>query len=179
MGLKETIRQFMRFAVVGAIGTAIDFGIYNILTRGLGWGALLCVSVLGDRGTAYFGGSDITGNIAACGLSGYPIIFPTAISVFLAILSNFFLQKYWAFKGRSEGNIAAQGVGFFVYNFFTYLLNQSLTGLFAAKFLILQQIFPRNVDNVAKVMAVAIVLFFNFFGSKFLIFRKKKTVEAV
>jgi len=67
--------EFLKFAVVGVIGTIVDFGIYSILTRGFG---------------LYY-------------------IYATAISVFLAIVNNFFLNKYWTFKnGRLKREVAAK-----------------------------------------------------------------------
>jgi len=161
--------EFLRFAIVGGIGFSVDFGSYLIMTRFLGLRAVYCYSTSHQ---SYF--TTLTQNASeSCSLSHFPIIIATMISVLLAVFSNFLFNRFWTFKKiATGGNIAKQGLGYFGLNFFTYILNQLLVGFFVSDFGLLR-IFPNYVDVSAKILAVAIVLFFNFFGSKFLVFKKE------
>lgn len=163
--------EFFRFAIVGAIGFCVDFGTYMIMTRFLGLRSVFCYGTSGS--SSYW--TVLTQNASeSCSVSHFPIIIATMISVFLAILSNFLFNKYWTFrKVAAGGNVAKQGVGYFALNLVTYTMNQLLVGFFVSDFALLR-IFPNYVDVSAKILAVAIILFFNFFGSKFLVFRREK-----
>lgn len=149
---QRTARQFLKFAVTGGIGAVVDFSTYNILTRGFDWYTTLNVL-------------------------GYQIIAANLISVFLAILSNFLLNKYWTFRNTSQA-VVKQGAGYFVFNFITFILNQILTSFFAFNVAIIAQLFGSQKDNIAKALAIGLILFINFAGSKFLIFKKRTSVTA-
>jgi len=165
--------EFLKFGVVGGIGFCVDFGSYFIMTRFLGFSSVYC---LGLRGQSSYFGSLAQNASESCSAGHFPLIGATMVSVFLAILSNFFFNKFWTFrKSAGQGDVAKQGISYFGLNIFTYVLNQILVGFFIAELGVLA-IFPNYVDILAKMLAVAIVLFFNFFGSKFLIFRKKAAV---
>jgi len=161
--------EFIRFAVVGGIGFCVDFGSYMIMTRMLGLRSVFCYG----QGTEASYWTMLTQNASeSCTASHFPIIIATMISVLLAILSNFLFNKFWTFrKSAGTGHVAKQGLSYFGLNFFTYTMNQLLVGFFISDFGLLR-IFPNYVDVSAKILAVGIVLFFNFFGSKFLVFRK-------
>ena len=143
---QRTVRQFMKFSVTGAIGAFVDFGSYNIMTRLLGWEDVYTVF-------------------------GYEIIAANLVSVLLAIISNFYLNKYWTFRNTSE-EVVKQGAGYFALNFVTFILNQILTSFFAFRVPFVAQLFGGQKDNIAKALAIGIILFLNFAGSKFIIFRK-------
>lgn len=143
-------RQFIKFAITGTIGAIVDFGTYNFLTRGLDWQTVYNVS-------------------------GVEIIAANLVSVFLAILSNFILNKYWTFKDHSS-NVAKQGASYFALNGFTFVLNQLLTSFFIFQVPLLG-VFGSQQDNVGKALAIGIILFVNFFGSRLLIFRQRPTVH--
>lgn len=143
-------KQFVKFGITGVIGAVVDFGTYNILTRGIGF-------------------------IASYTILGQQIIVANNISVFLAIMSNFLFNKYWTFRDTSK-QVAKQWVGYFTLNFFTWMLNQLLVSIFAFQVPIVQAVFGTQKDNAAKVLAIGIILFINFAGSKFLIFKKPSRV---
>lgn len=144
--LQLTARQFMKFFITGLIGTTVDFGTYTFFTRGLGWTATYL-------------------------LFDYEISAPNNVSVLLAITTNFLINRAWTFRA-GEGNIARQWAGYFTLNAFTWAANQALVSLFAFHTPIFEHIFGPNRDLAAKVVAIAIILWINFLGSKFLIFRK-------
>jgi putative flippase GtrA len=163
--------EFIRFAVVGGIGFCVDFGTYMIMTRLLGLRSVFCFGQGAE--SSYW--TTLTQNASeACSVSHFPIIIATMISVLLAILSNFLFNKFWTFRNSAgTGHVAKQGLSYFGLNFITYIMNQLLVGFFVSDFGLLR-VFPNYVDVSAKILAVGIVLFFNFFGSKFLVFRKER-----
>jgi len=150
--LQQSARQFIKFSVTGAIGALVDFSIYNFLTRGLGFTAFYLVL-------------------------GQPIIVANNVSVLLAIISNFLINKYWTFRDKNI-HVVRQWTGYFALNFVTWTLNQLLVSLFTFNVPLLEAIFGDMRDNVAKALAIGIILFFNFFGSKFLVFRKTPAGRA-
>lgn len=143
---RRGIRQFIKFGMTGTVGAIVDFGTYNILTRLIGWNTIY--EVVGQK-----------------------IIAANLVSVFLAIMSNFVLNKYWTFRDKSV-NVAAQGTSYFVMNLVTFVLNQLLTSFFIFRVAFFD-VFGDQQDNAAKVASICFILFINFFGSKFIIFRKK------
>ena len=143
---QRTARQFVKFAITGTIGASVDFGIYNVLTRGFGWDKILLVF-------------------------GYEIIAANLVSVFLAISSNFLLNKYWTFRNTNEA-VVRQWSGYFALNAFTFLLNQIITSFFTFHVALINTIFGSQKDNAAKVLAIGFILFINFLGSKFIVFRR-------
>lgn len=141
-------KQFVKFGITGALGAIVDFSTFGFLTRILGWH------------TTYI-------------ILGNEIIAANNVSVFLAICSNFIINRYWTFKDTTE-SAAKQGAGYFTLNFFTWILNQILVSYFAFHVLFISQVFGSNKDLIAKVLAIGIILFVNFFGSKLFIFKHPK-----
>ena len=141
-------KQFVKFGITGAIGAIVDFSTFGFLTRVIGWH------------TTYI-------------VLGNEIIAANNVSVFLAICSNFIINRYWTFKDTTE-SAAKQGAGYFTLNFFTWILNQILVSYFAFHVLFISQVFGSNKDLIAKVLAIGIILFVNFFGSKLFIFKHPK-----
>lgn len=142
----SSIKQFTKFLAVGTLGAVVDFAVYNALTRGVGWDRIYLVA-------------------------GYEVIAANLVSVFLAILSNFVLNKYWTFRDPSRA-VVRQGMGYFVLNGVTFVLNQLLTSFFVFRLPLTAAVFGSQKDNAAKAAAIGIILFINFFGSKFLVFRR-------
>ncbi len=141
------IAQFIRFSIVGTIGAIVDFGSYTIITR-----------LFGYTQTIY--------------IFSYPIIIANMISVFLAIVSNFFWNKYWTFKDYRREVMFRQWLQFFSLSSITYVLNQILVSFFVF-YSSLEIWFGTKEDFVAKVLAIGIILFVNFGISKFIVFRGK------
>lgn len=146
----KVVRQFAKFFVTGIIGSTVDFGTFYLLTRVLGWRTLYSVF-------------------------GYQIIAANMVSVLLAILSNFIMNKFWTFRDRRTEVVVGQGVSYFALNGFTWVLNQLLTSYFAFRVVLFMTLFGDQRDFAAKAAAIGIILFVNFFGSKFLVFRTPST----
>jgi putative flippase GtrA len=165
--LPPPLREFAKFGIVGTFGFIVDFSTYGLLTRVLGWNAVYCLGFDGTRSIL-----DLA-TIRDCSAPHYPIVAANMISVLLAVTSNFFLNKFWTFRDPRQGTMAVQGIAYFVMSTITWALNQVLTGVFASRLDILHLLFPQNVDIAAKILAVGVVLFVNFSGSKFVIFRRE------
>lgn len=146
-------KQFIKFGITGTIGAIVDFSTYNLITRIFGFTAFYTVF-------------------------GLNIIVANNISVMLAIVSNFFLNKYWTFRDKNN-QVAKQWLGFFTFNVMTWVLNQILVAVFVSSLPIFDVLFGSQEDNMAKVFAIAIILFVNFIGSKFLIFNKHQNKVQV
>jgi putative flippase GtrA len=129
--------EFFKFSVVGLTGTAVDFGIYAILTR----------------------------------LAGFYFLHATAISVFIAIINNFLLNKYWTFKKGQSGRGGSEYVKFFIVSIINYFINIGITFVIV-KYSHGEAIFGTYNDFFAKVVAIAIVLFSNYFGNKMWTFKE-------
>lgn len=145
-------KQFVKFGITGTIGAIVDFSTYNFITRALGFTAFYTVF-------------------------NVDVIVANNISVFLAIVSNFIFNKYWTFRDKS-GQVARQWAGFFAFNTFTWLLNQLLVGFFISHVVFFDVFFGTQEDNAAKVVAIGVILFLNFLGSKFLIFNRQKSATT-
>jgi putative flippase GtrA len=154
--LPPGIRQFVKFGISGTFGFTVDMGTYLILTRLVGWTTVLTVF-------------------------GYQFIAPNLVSVLAAMIGVFLLSKYWTFRDPRPEELARQGIRFFTLYATSYVLNQIVTSFFAFHVPALQSLFGSRVDVAAKVLAIGIILFVNFFGSKFLVFRRGSPtpVEAV
>lgn len=172
MNAARLLKQFIKFGIVGTIGAAVDFGSYGLMTRLLGWGAVYCFGLFG--GNSYF---TVLSEIQQCTTPYYPFVMANLLSVFLAITSNFLLNKFWTFREKT-GNIASQGAAYLGMSIVTWTLNQVLTGFFVSRFAILHEVFGENTDIIAKALAILVVLFFNFGGSKIIFRRRSVTATA-
>ena len=102
--------------------------------------------------------------------AGLYYLYATAISVFLAILNNFLLNKYWTFKKGKSGKARIEYIKFLIVSVINYFLNIGITYLIV-EFTQSELIFGQNEDFFGKVVAVIIVLFSNYFGNKFWTFK--------
>lgn len=147
---QRSARQFIKFGITGTIGAVVDFSTFNFLKRGLGWDATYHVL-------------------------GLELIAANNVSVFLAIVSNFILNKYWTFRDPSS-QVAKQWTGYFLLNALTWALNQILVSVFTTAPLMVA-VFGSQSDNAAKALAIGLILSINFLGSKFLVFRRRPVVQ--
>ena len=144
--LPPPLRQFVKFGVVGSMGFVVDMGTFATLYSLAGWKSIFKVF-------------------------GYEIIAANLVSVLLAMVAVFLLNKFWTFRDPRAEELARQGGRFFALYLTTYVLNQVLTSFFAFRVPFLQVIFTGATVYVAKILAIGVVLFVNFFGSKFVVFR--------
>lgn len=145
-------KQFIKFGLTGSMGAIIDYGSYITMTRFIGWDEVYLVL-------------------------GYEIIGANVVSVLLAIAVMFFVNKYWTFR-NTEKNVVQQGAGYVALNLTTFVFNQILTSFFAFRVPIIAALFGAQKDLIAKALAIGLILFVNFAGSKFLVFRRTPSHQA-
>jgi putative flippase GtrA len=162
---KEIVR-FLKFAVVGLIGAVVDFGVYNLLLNPVG-------QLLGE-GTgihAMLTGLDLTSDQA---IALAPSVAGT-ISFVLAIISNFFWNRYWTYPDSRSKPLGRQFIQFFVVNVSGIVIRAPLIALthrpFARLTARLVPALAQNAErwgkNLALALAVGIVMFWNFFVNRY------------
>ena len=138
----EGVRHFGKFIIVGVTNTAIDFAVYN---------ALMYATHISE--------------------GPYVNVF-TSISFLVALINSYYLNKYWTFKDKNRTEDPKQFIKFFSVSFVGLLLNNTIIFYFVS---IMHPAFGLSSvlwANFAKVLATCIVLFWNFIGFKFFVFKK-------
>lgn len=157
----ETTKQVGKFAIVGVINTLVDVVILNILVS-LGFTAVFIILQ-------------------------QEFLIANVISVAVAIINSFILNKFWTFQANSESLylqiikfLVITIIGMFVIHQLVFNLlyynAPAISGFFIAlaHFLKLNSIFSDNFValNFAKALAICVSLIWNFIGYKFIVFKK-------
>ena len=157
----KEFERFWKFAVVGTIGAVVDFGTFRGLLA-LGWLDNVELNL-----------------IAKIALTGIGIAGTVAFT--LAVISNFIWNRYWTYPDSRSKSIASQLVTFFLVNIVGILIRIPILELLSRPFDILaHNILPgiagqmANImgenavgENTAWVLAVVIVMFWNFFVNRY------------
>ncbi|MBI2056136.1 MAG: GtrA family protein [Candidatus Sungbacteria bacterium] len=134
--------QLAKFAAVGFLNTALDFGILNLLSAATGVTAGVVV-----------GGVNIPG-----------------FSV--AVFNSFFWNKLWVFRGRQHSALLQDFPQFFAVTFIGLLINSGIivavTTFVEPAFGLSDQAWL----NTAKAGATIVSFIWNFIGYKFFVFRR-------
>lgn len=147
--MKKNIAQFSRFALVGIVNTMIDLGVLNSLFF-------------------LFGFSDQGGRYA---------LFK-AVSFLAAVSFSYVVNKYFVFSGRYVGNeqrsqTRREGLLFLLVSVMGFFMNISVA--FFVFSLLSGERFGVSATiaaNIGALLGTLTVLFWNFMGYKFLVFRK-------
>ena len=134
--------QFGKFAAVGLSSTSIDFGVLNILSMTTGV-------------TAGF----ILGGVNVPGFS-------------VAVISSYFWNKFWTFKAGGSGGVMQDFPKFLAVATIGLILNSGIIILLTTFVPPFFGVSAATHLNLAKIVATVLVLFWNFFGLKFLVFKK-------
>lgn len=157
----KEFERFWKFAVVGTIGAVVDFGTFRGLLA-LGW--LDNVEL------------NITGQLALTGIG-----IAGTIAFTLAVISNFIWNRYWTYPDSRSKPVASQLVTFFLVNIVGILIRIPILELLSKPFdNLIHGILPgiagkmaaimgENAvgENSAWVLAVVIVMFWNFFVNRY------------
>jgi len=154
-------KQIGKFSLVGVINTIIDIGILNFL-----------VKVLNFKSQIKIG--------------GFSFLLANIISVTIAMINSYILNKYWTFEAKKKKNLFQEALKFFFITILgMYFLHQLVFNLFYSYWL-----WPTNqlinlmhllrinfLDeliklNLAKVIAIGVSLIWNFLGYKIWVFKK-------
>ncbi len=163
----KTTEQAGRFVIVGILNTLIDYFILNILVF---FGFTAVLMILGQK-----------------------FLIANIISVFVAMINSFVLNKKWTFQSEG-GNIYLEIIKFFITTIIgMFVINQIIFNSFyygfpsisslvvsVVHFLNLNNIFSDNfiILNFSKSIATVASLIWNFLGYKFFVF-KPKTINHV
>ena len=139
----KRIERFVKFAIVGTIGALVDFAVLNImklLFEAVGFGE----------------GWNVTANARQVQL-----VAANTISFSAAVLSNFTWNRLWTFPESRERPLGSQLVQFTIVNVAGLLINTVI--LVGLDQYVLQHLLPERLSyNIAKAVAICVVLFWNF-----------------
>jgi putative flippase GtrA len=152
------IVRFLKFCIVGVIGTILDFGLLNLLHN----------------------------------VFGLPLVLSNTVSITAAIVNNYLWSRFWVYPETKDQEGGRKFFRFVMVSIAAWFLNTAIlwgtdswllgeSGLFAP--LVAQFARMIGVDhgvlssNLSKVIATAIVLFWNFFANRYWTFRDVDEVE--
>ncbi len=122
----KEFNRFAKFAIVGALGAIIDFGLLNLMR----------------------------------GVFGWDLIWANTLSVSVAMLSNFIWNRYWTFPESRSRKKRTQLPQFALVNLIGLLINNLIVvGIDA---LLVAHVGEPWSYNIAKAIAIGVVLFWNF-----------------
>lgn len=140
--IPSSITQFIKFALIGALNTGVDFGILNTLS--------------------YFTGV----------YAGARLIPLNAVSFVIALVNSYALNKYWTFRAAGQGVSGVEFGKFLAISLVGLAINTGalvlVTSFFAPPFGFSIQLW----ENFAKAAATGVSLIWNFAGYKYIVFRK-------
>ena len=157
--------RFFKFAIVGAIGFLVDFGVFNLLLHPF--------DVWLTDGTAFHEA------LFGLGFSHVQIealarTFASTISFVLAIASNFIWNRYWTYPDSRTRSIRRQLALFTLVSVAGILIRIPIITFthipfadLAANVMALAPYAERIGDNLALVLAVVVVMFWNFFINRY------------
>lgn len=139
----QIFSQLAKFAAVGILNTAIDFGILNILSLASGVSAGLII-----------GGVNVPGFGAA-------------------VMNSYFWNKLWVFQDRKTGeSVMRDFPTFFVVTIIGVAINSGLVIFLTTHAPLLSGLAASRRLNLAKAVATIVTLIWNFLGYKLIVFRK-------
>jgi len=112
------------------------------------------------------------------------------------MIVGFSLSKLFSFKQRTSTNTKTEGIKFVMVTLIAFLVTYNMSLLFHAGFSVLFDTYPDfhdqvldlnratqqkwlNRDLIANIMGIGIGFFVNFFGHKFLTFRKTDAINRI
>lgn len=139
---RETVRQFIKFCVIGTSSAVIDVGLLNLFTQVFHW----------------------------------HWIPSQVLSFTLAVTNGFTWNSLWTFRGIKGASTRTRYARFYATNVAGLLLN--LMVMNAVIFVLTGQLKlggnpPPLILNIAKLVAIVVVAFWNFTASKYWTFRPR------
>ncbi|RME71897.1 MAG: GtrA family protein [Chloroflexi bacterium] len=131
----KELTRFVKFAIVGAIGAVIDFGLLNLMKGYFGW----------------------------------PLLWANTLSVSVAIISNFTWNRLWTFPESRSRKKRVQLVQFALVNVVGLLINNVIVVGLDAVFV--PYVGEPLSYNLAKAIAIGVVLFWNFGANRIWTYR--------
>lgn len=144
--MKKLIKQFMKFGVVGIIAFFIDWGLFNLI---LIVGGLLC----GDE----FASQE------------WYTLMATTIGFSVSVIFNYIASMKFVFKHKEEMSRTKEFVIFLILSIIGLGINNLVVWIFAYAIPWPFAVSQLLKDNVAKIIATAIVMIWNFVTRKILL----------
>jgi putative flippase GtrA len=139
----KRLERFVKFAIVGVIGAMVDFVVLNIMKTvfesmglGVGWNLSLEPHQI-------------------------QLIAANAISFSAAVLSNFTWNRLWTFPESRDRPLGTQLVQFAIVNVLGLIINTVIL-VVLDQYVFQHFVHARLSYNLAKAMAIGVVLFWNF-----------------
>ena len=127
--------RFVKFAIVGALGAVIDFGLLNLMR----------------------------------GVFGWPLLLANTFSVSVAIVSNFIWNRLWTFPESRNRKKRKQLPQFTVVNLVGLVINNII--VLGVDWLLVGYMGEPWSYNIAKAIAIGVVLFWNFGANRLWTYR--------
>jgi len=134
--------EFSKFAVVGVLNSGVDFGILNSLIL-------------------------ITGVVSGAGFLAFK-----SVSVTLGVINSYLWNKYWTFDAVESPQARRELVAFLTVTLVAVALNVAGAHVIVNVVGAPHGISTKLWANVGAISGAGLTLFTNFFGYKFLVFRK-------
>ena len=168
MGLNpKEMERFIKFAFVGVIGAVVDFGIFNLLRP-------LFLSIAAPDAAFSFG-VPFVGQVEYESAT-IAVAIASGISFIAAIVSNFVWNRYWTYPDSRSKSFRRQFVQFVLVNVLGIIIRVPIVAMTHLWFEdVVIRVVPNVADktavllgdNLAVVLAVAIVMFWNFFVNRY------------
>jgi putative flippase GtrA len=141
---RKEIKRFAKFATVGAAGSITDFAVLNILVQ----------------------------------MFSFPLWLANGFSFSAAVIQNFMLNRRWTFPESRERNAGRQLTQFVIVSIIGLAINQAvfltvhhLTEPHWMNLIANPDVAHAVSYNVAKLFAIGVVLFWNFFVNRLWTYR--------
>ncbi len=138
--------RFIKFAIVGAIGTVIDFGFLNLLTI----------------------------------VFHMPKLYAQAVSFSLAVVNNYFLNRYWTYPESRRKPMWVQFGQFALISIIGLIIRTPLFAELSYLFMLAaQKVIPTSStfkpewigNNIALAICIVVVLLWNYFANRMWTFK--------
>jgi putative flippase GtrA len=139
----KELQRFLKFGIVGTLGAVVDFAVLNIMK-------------LVFEATGFGVGWNVAAEPAVIQLA-----VANTISFSAAVLSNFTWNRLWTFPESRERPLGSQLFQFAVVNVLGWAINTALL-LVMDQYVFQHFMSERLSYNLAKAVAIGVVLFWNF-----------------
>jgi len=134
--------QLGKYGIIGVLNTLLNAGVYNVLIF-------------------------IT-NIA----SGFTVDSFFIIAFIITVINSFFWNRYWTFERTGTETVSKDAFQFFFISTAVAIINFSILHLIINVIGVPTGLDPKIWANIALAFTVIIAFFGNFFGYKFIVFKK-------